>query len=324
MLILTRTEVERLLPIEACIEAMDLAMRATSAGGVSLPLRQSMPIPGTSGKMVLMPGWLGGAAPVFDVKIVSKFPREAGSAHGTHVGAVMLFDARDGLPIALMEGGSLTAIRTAAASALATRVLAREDARILAVLGAGEQARNHVRAMRAVRPIDKVLVWARDPAKAEAFAASLGPPAEAAADARAAVEAADIICTTTSAADPILRGAWLQAGAHVNLVGSAIPTAAEADAEAVARSRYFVDYRPSALAEAGELKRAIEAGEVTAGHIAGEIGEVLLGRVQGRRSADEITLYKSLGIAAQDLAAAQAVVAAALACGGGLDLDLSA
>ncbi len=324
MLILTRSDIERLLPIEACIDAMDGAMRAASAGDVVLPLRQAMAIPGTAGKMVLMPGWLGGQDPVFDVKIVSKFPRAAGSAHGTHVGAVMLFDARDGLPIALLEGGSLTAIRTAAASALATRVLARQDAQVLAVLGAGEQARNHVRAMRAVRPIEKVLVWARDAAKARAFAASIEGGAEAVADARSAVEAADIVCTTTSATDPILEGAWLKAGAHLNLVGSAIPTAAEADAEAVARSRYFVDHRPAALAEAGELKRAIEAGAVTADHIAGEIGEVLLGRVQGRRGDGEITLYKSLGIAAQDLAAARSAVAAARAAGAGVEMDLSA
>ena len=324
MLILTRTDVERLLPIDACIAAMDMAMRAASAGEAAMPLRQSMPIPHTAGKMVLMPGWLGGAAPVFDVKIVSKFPRAAGSAHGTHVGAVMLFDARDGLPIALLEGGSLTAIRTAAATALATRVLARPDARTLAVLGAGEQARNHVRAMRAVRPIDRVLVWARDPMKAQAFAAGLDARAEAVATAQSAVEQVDIICTTTSATDPVLLGAWLQPGAHVNLVGSAIPTAAEADVEAVARCRYFVDYRRAALAEAGELKRAIEAGRVTADHIAGEIGEVLLGRVEGRRNDREITLYKSLGIAAQDLAAAQAGVAAALAQGVGAQIDLSA
>ena len=324
MLILTRSDVERLLTIEDCIDAMARAMRAASSGEALLPLRQAMPVPQSGGKLVLMPGWLGGDRPLFDVKIVSKFPRAPGSAHGTHVGAVMLFDARDGLPMALIEGGALTAVRTAATSALATRTLARPDAAVLTVLGAGEQARNHVRAIRAVRPIERVIIWARDGERARRFVDSLDGPAEAAGDPRAAVEAADVICTTTSATDPVLMGAWIRPGAHINLVGSAIIAAAEADAECVARARYYVDYRPAALAEAGELKRAIDQGRVSEGHIVGEIGEVLLGRAPGRGSPDEITLYKSLGIAAQDLAAADAIVTAAGAAKGGMEIDLSA
>ena len=324
MLILTRSDVERLLPIEDCIDAMDRAMRAASSGDALLPLRQAMPVPQSGGKLVLMPGWLGGERPLFDVKIVSKFPRAAGSAHGTHVGAVMLFNARDGLPMALIEGGALTAIRTAATSALATRTLSRPDSAVLTVLGAGEQARNHVRAIRAVRPIARVIVWARDGERARGFVDSLDCPAEAASDARTAVHAADVICTTTSATDPVLLGAWVRPGAHINLVGSAIITAAEADADCVAQARYYVDYRPAALAEAGELKRAIDQGRVGEDHIVGEIGEVLLGRAPGRRTVEEITLYKSLGIAAQDLAAADALVLAAQAANGGLAIDLSA
>ncbi len=324
MLLLSRSEVERALSPADCLEAVARAMRATSAGQVCQPLRQAMAVPETDGKLVLMPGWLGGPEPLFDVKIVSKFPRSPGSPHGTHVGAVMLFDAADGLPVALLEGGSLTGIRTAAASALATQVLARLDARVLMVFGAGEQARRHVRAICGVRPIERVIIWARDQRKAEALAQSLGTPAETVAQAALGVRQADIICTTTSASDPVLLGAWLEEGTHVNLVGSAVASNAEADDDCVARSRYYVDARQAALAEAGELSRALRSGRVRSEHIVGEIGQVLLGTVEGRRGPKEITLYKSLGIAAQDIAAASTAVAAAKRLGLGLEVALDA
>lgn len=300
MLALSAGDVERLLTIERCIPAMRTAMAQVSRREVVLPLRQFMAVPEVPGKLGLMPGYIANP-PVFGVKIVSKYQRPAGDPHGSHVGALMLFDASDGLPLALIEGGSLTAIRTAAASALATDILARPDARTLAVLGTGEQARRHIEAMRLVRSIDQVRVWGRDAERARAFAAANG--AEAVATAEAAVSNVDIVCTTTSAAEPILEGCWLQPGAHVNLVGSAIPTTAEADVELVARGAFYVDYREAALAQAGELRRAIEAGAVTEGHIRGEIGEVLIERVSGRQSEQEITVYKSLGVTAQDLAA---------------------
>lgn len=319
MRVLAGADVERLLTFDRAIAAMRSAMIQVSRREVVLPLRQFMAVPGVAGKLGLMPGYIADP-PLFGAKLVSKFERAPGDPNGSHVGAVMLFDARDGLPVALIEGGSLTAIRTAAASALATDVLSRRDARTLAVLGAGEQARRHVEAMRAVRPIERVRVWSRDAGRCAAFAASVG--GEAAASVEAAVGDADIVCTTTSASEPILAGAALPEGVHVNLVGSAIPTTAEADVELVRRGIFFVDYREAALAQAGELRRAIDAGVVDAGHIRGEIGEVLLGTAEGRPDAAAATVYKSLGVTAQDLSAAAALMEAAEAEGAGLTLSL--
>lgn len=319
MLVLTAADVERLLTIPACIPAMRSAMAQVSDGRALMPLRQFMAVPEAPGKLGLMPGWLA-QPPRFGVKVVSKYVRPPGDPNGTHVGAVMLFDAATGLAIALVEGGSLTAIRTAAASALATDLLARPGPGTLAVLGAGEQARRHVEAMRAVRPVTEVRVWARDPSRSAAFADAVG--GRALPTVEAAVAGAGIVCTTTSAAEPILEGRWLAPGAHVNLVGSAIPTTAEADVALVAASRFIADSRAAALAQAGELRRAIEAGAVTEAHIAAEIGEVILGRAAGRTREDEITVYKSLGVSAQDIAAADLLVGLARAVGAGIDVDV--
>ena len=321
MIVLTASVVERLLPMADAIPLMHDAMRQVSAGDTVLPLRQVMAIPGGMGKLAVMPGYVADPAS-FGVKIVSKFPRAPGDRHGTHVGAVLIFDAESGLPLALIDGASLTAIRTAATSAMATDVLARRDATTLLVLGCGEQAHRHVDAVRAVRTFDRVMIWGRDPVRAVALAEVVG--GEAVANLDSAVARADVICTTTSATTPILHGAALRPGTHINLVGSAVATSAEADSEVVRRSRFFVDSRPAALAAAGELLDAIAAGIVDAADIAGEIGEVLLGRVAGRQSADDITVYKSLGVTAQDLLAAHAVWRAAVAAGGGTEIDLAA
>jgi ornithine cyclodeaminase len=253
---------------------------------------------------------------------VAKYSHPPGSPHGSHVGVLQLFDAKTGLLLAMIEGGSLTAIRTAAASALATDVLARPNARRLAILGTGEQARRHVLAMAAVRPITEVRVWGRSLSRATAFADALALPARAFDDVAAAVADADIICTTTPAVDPILFGAMVAPGTHVNLVGSAVPATAEADAALVARAAFFVDFREAALAQAGELRRAIAAGCVAPDHIKAEIGEILLGMVPGRSSATAITIYKSLGVTAQDLAAGAVVLAAARAAGLGREMPL--
>lgn len=327
MLILSRSQVQRLLPVGACIEVMSTAMKQTSARKVVLPLRQFMAVPDTKGKLGLMPGYIADPAR-FGLKIVSKYERPAGSAHGTHVGMVMLFDAAEGLPLAMLEGGSLTAIRTAAASALATRTLARADAATLAVFGCGEEAHHHIPAMLAVRPIKSIVVWGRNRARTEEFVKHLSLPggvdASVADSVAGALAVADIVCTTTSAAEPYLQGVWLKPGQHINLVGSAVPTTAEVDTTTVTRSKFYVDLREAALVQAGELLTAIKSGAVGADHIAGEIGEVLLGSKPGRASAAEITCYKSLGIAAQDLAAAEYVYRAALAAGVGTEVKMSA
>lgn len=310
MRLITRSQVERLLPVADCVDVMRSAMIATSARRVSLPIRQFMAIPGSPGKLAIMPGTMDDPA-CFGIKLVCKYDRPHGDPLGSHVGMVMLFDSAKGVPLVMIEGSSLTAIRTSAASALATDVLARKDAARLAIIGTGEQAARHVHAMRAVRDIAHVTVWGRDPVRAASFAETIARatdlPVIAAPSAAEAIAGADIVCTATSAKTPVLAGSALEPGMHVNLVGSAIPATAEVDAEAVRRSRFFVDYREAAMAAAGELLQAIEAGVVTSGHVIGEIGEVLLGRAEGRQTADDITLYKSLGVASQDLGAAYAI-----------------
>ena len=320
MKILTASDVQRLLPMRVAIALMRDAMRQVSAGETLLPLRHFLSVPGTEGKMVVMPGYVANP-PSFGLKFVSKFPRAAGDRHGTHVGAVLICSADDGLPLALMDGATLTAIRTAAASAMATDVLARANARTLLVMGAGEQARTHVAALRLVRPFARVVIWSRNADSARALADEV--EAEVAVDLDAAVAEADVICTTTSATTPILRGAALSPGCHVNLVGAPVATSAEADGEVVRRARFFVDYRVAAMAAAGELLDAIAAGVVGEDHIAGEIGDVLLNRVAGRTSDADITVYKSLGVTAQDLVAAHAVWETAVARNVGFEVDLS-
>jgi ornithine cyclodeaminase len=348
--ILGRGDLEALLPPPVAIAAVEQAMRAVSRGDALLPLRTSMALPGTNGRFVLMPGWLGttgvdAPARVFGLKSVAKFPRATNDPLGTHVGAVLLFDADSGRLLALLEGGTLTALRTAAASALATRVLAPADASALAVLGTGEAAFRHAVAICAVRPIREVRLWGRTPTHADALlrrvraaldaGAASGANAmpgggatadvvvRAYADAADAVRGAGVVCTTTAAPTPILAGAWLSPGTHVNLVGSAIPTTAEIDVEGVSRGRLYVDSREAAAAEAGELRAAIAAGAVPSTHVLGEIGDVLLGRVTGRTSPREITIYKSLGLAPQDLAAAAWALAGARAGARGRVVDLA-
>ncbi|MEL7190076.1 MAG: ornithine cyclodeaminase family protein [Pseudomonadota bacterium] len=333
MRIIPQSVVERLLPVGDCVDVMRDAMIATSKGDVTLPIRQFMPVPGAAGKMAIMPGSLGTARDCdnasFGIKLVCKYERPQDDPLGTHVGMVMLFDSAKGIPLAMIEGSSLTSIRTSAASALATQLMAREDATRLAIIGNGEQAARHVDAMMAVRRISHITVWGRDMARAKAFSeateARVGLPVSVAAlTPTQAVAEADIVCTTTSAKEPVLKGADLRPGQHINLVGAAIPTSAEVDSEAVKRSRFVVDYRPAAMAAAGELLNAIKDGTVTEDHIAGEIGEVAQGSVVGRSNQDEITMYKSLGVAAQDLAAAHAVWKMAVAENAGHEVDLLA
>ena len=332
MRIIPQSDVERLLPVGDCVDVMAEAMRQVSARNVHLPIRQFMPVAGAPGKMAIMPGSLGEVGKDddanFGIKLVCKYERPHDDPLGTHVGMVLLFDSERGIPLAMLEGSSLTSVRTSAASALATRELARENATDLAIIGNGEQAMRHVHAMRAVRPIEQVTVWGRDPQRASDFAADVtlqtNLPCRVASSPEDCVAGADIVCTTTSAKEPILPGSALEPGQHINLVGSAIPTTAEVDDEAVKRSRFYVDYREAAMAAAGELLKAIESGAVTEAHIVGEIGEVVTGTVSGRQSPDEITMYKSLGVSAQDLAAGHAIWRMAQKEGAGIEVDLLA
>lgn len=328
MLVLNREAIISALSHAECVELMDGAMRAVSRRDVEMPLRQFMAVPGTKGKLGMMPGYIGKTDQqdsCFGIKVVSKFPREPGSPLSSHVGAVLLFETKDGLPIALMDGRELTAIRTASTTAMATRTLARADAASLTFMGCGEEARHHIQAILPLRPIKRIIMWGRNVERAQAFAAAQDLPAgisiEVEPDAEKAVTEAEILCTVTSSPEPILKGAWLQPGVHVNLVGAAVRAYAEADIDVVSRSRFYVDYLPSALEQAGELINAIEAGVVTADHVVGEIGSVLNGDAPGRASDKDITVYKSLGVAAQDLAAGMAAAKNAEEGNIGLALD---
>ena len=325
MRIITASQVESLLDPALCIEALRAAMITVSQDGAEMPIRTFMPVRGSEGKMAIMPGALQDPW-CFGIKLVAKYPREAGSPYGTHEGLVLLFDAELGLPVAMLEGATLTGIRTAAASALATDLLARKDARRLLVVGCGEQARRHVTALRAVRDFDEILIWGRSAERARALAEQLSEREDTsvcvASDLQSAAAIADVITTVTSAREPVLSGNWVSPGTHVNLVGSAVPTNREVDRTLVTRARYYVDYRPAALTAASELLEAIQGGALDETHIVAEIGEVAAGSAQGRCHQDEITLYKSLGIAAQDLAAAHAVYSQAVKEGVGADIDL--
>jgi ornithine cyclodeaminase len=307
-----------------CVDLMHRTMIAVSERRVVLPLRSVMVMPGELGMLGNMPGYL--AEPeCFGVKLVSLIPRNKPPHYSSHLGLVLLFEPEHGCPVALVDAAEITAIRTAAASGLATRLLARPDAGDLALLGAGEQARSHLEAMQAVRALRRIRVWARDSGKAAAFAQTEGArhriTIETSATVAQAVAGADIICTATKAREPILLGEWLAPGVHLNVVGSSIASAAEIDTPAVVKSRFFVDCRDSTVNEGGEYLRALTAGVITPEHILAEIGEVANGSKTGRRSPTDVTLYKSLGVAPQDLASAHYVLEKARAAGVGQTID---
>ena len=317
MRILNGEAVRQLLDMKSCIEAMRSAFAKTSAGAAEQPIRTALRIP-DKGLIGMMPGrFTDGSA--FGIKVVSIFPGNFGKGVPTHMGMVLLFDAENGVPRALIDAHAVTMIRTAAASAVATDVLARKEANSLALLGYGDQAVSHLEAIKLVRQLDKVVVWGRDRRRAEAFAAEHG--AVVAESVEAAVNEAELVCTLTAAQTPILFGRSLRPGQHVNAVGASLPNAAELDGEAVAKSRFFTDYRASAEALAGEYRDAVSAGLITPEHLLGEIGDILNGKVAGRDSAADITCFKSLGMAAEDLAAGELILRRAEEQNIGVEVD---
>lgn len=325
MIVLSHADVAALFPMEQAIEVVRRVMIEVSARRAELPLRSVVPVGGAN-RMGVMPGALADPA-CFGVKLVSLFPGNPAKGLSSHRGAIVLFEAETGEAIAMMDASLLTAVRTAAASAVATRALARADATSLAIIGTGEQAEHHLDAMLAVRPIGRVAVAGRSADKAAAFCAHAserhpGVAFTSGSDVKAAVGDADIVCTVTASPTPVLMGDWLPAGCHVNVVGSSIPSMREVDDRFVERAAIWVDYLPSTLAQAGEIVDMIAAGRFTADGIRAEIGAVLAGDAGGRSSADEITAYRSLGIAAQDLASAHFIHAQAQAAGRGQRVEL--
>ena len=308
-LILNREQVYRLLPMSECMALMAEALQSLARGEVVLPLRPLMRLPEHKGLMGLMPSY---SAPLhaMGLKVLTIFHGDHGSKHESHKGVVLLFDDEHGGLRAITDAASITAIRTAAVSGVATRLLAREEAHVLALLGSGVQAQTHLEAMCLARNITHVRVWSRNFEHAQRFVqrnTSASYHLEASEHAQVAVESADLICTVTSSAEPVLKGEWLKPGAHLNVVGSSTPRAREVDTHAMLRSRLFIDRFESTLNEAGDFLIPKQEGALDDKHIIGELGEVLLGKIAGRKNAEEITLFKSLGLGIEDLAAAQYV-----------------
>lgn len=319
LLLIRAEEIRELLPMDDCIEAMDSAMRAFSAGEVSIPPRTIAPLADDRSFFILMPGEMLSPA-MYGAKVVGLHPDNPARDRPAVQGFVVLFDSLTGSPAALIDGAEITALRTAAASALATRILAREEASSHGILGTGVQAASHLDAISCIRDIRTVRVWGRDPEKARHFAAEHAGRLDrdiSAVDDPAEASACDIVSVVTNSPIPVLSGAWLHEGAHVNLVGAHEAGDREADTPAVTRSRVYVDSLKSALREAGDILIPISEDAITQDHIVDEIGNVLLGKAPGREDPRQITMYKSLGLFAQDLFASASLVEKAMKAGKG-------
>jgi ornithine cyclodeaminase/alanine dehydrogenase-like protein (mu-crystallin family) len=325
VLLLTGREVEGLLDLDELVDALAAAMADLSAGRASVPERVGAEVAERDGLLLAMPGYAPAAA--LTCKLVTLFPRN--TSVPTHQALVAVFDANDGRPAALLAGDALTALRTGAGSALATRLLAREDASVLAILGTGVQARAHARTVTRVRRFREVRVAGRDPAKAAALAEDLtqelGLRVAPAPSWVAACDGADVVCATTHADEPVVRRDALAPGAHVTSVGFH-PGGREVDDATVAEALVVVESRAAALAPppAGshDLLDPIGRGVIDAAHVHAEVGELVAGTAAGRTSDDQLTLYKSVGVAVQDAAAAALVLRAARERGVGTDLAL--
>ena len=323
--ILNQAQVVDLLPMDECIEVMDGVLRTLAGGGAQLPLRTVLRLPGNRGIFGVMPAQLS-APDALGLKAIAVFPGNDGTPLDSHQGVVLLLDPVTGAPLAIMDASSITAIRTAAVSGVATRVLARDDAGDLGILGSGVQARSHLQAMAVVRTLRRGRGFSPHAPRLAAFVRwareHLGITVEPAASLEDVVAGADLICTTTASRTPVVEGAWIEPGAHINAVGSSIPTARELDSAAMARGRLFVDRRESAINEAGDYLIPLAEGAIREGHIQGELGEILTGAVPGRTDPSQITIFKSLGIAVEDLASAHHVLRKAEARGIGLVTEL--
>ncbi len=309
VLVLSEAEVEHLFPMVEAIGVMEEALMALGRGEAEQPLRSKLMPAAAAGLLGLMPAWRGGPKPVFGLKEVCVFPGNPSRGLDTHLGAVLLHSGETGELLSVTNAAAITAIRTAAVSAVATRLLARPEASRLAILGAGVQARKHLEAMQCVRNINEVKVFSRSGSR------GLGTEA---ASAEEAVVDADIIVTATSAREPVLVWEWVRPGAHINAVGSSVPAARELSSSLVAAASLFVDRRESTLRESGDYLFALKDGAIGGpGHIKGEIGELLLGTVAGRQSNEEVTLFKSLGLAIEDVAAAAFLYEKAVRLGNG-------
>ena len=322
-LIVPHADVERLLPMPSCIDVMADALAATTRGDALLPLRQVLRLHSGRDAFAVMPAVLGNA---IGAKVITVFPGNDATPYESHMGVILYFDDTHGRLLAIIDASSVTAIRTAAVSGLATRLLANPDASRLAILGAGVQAMTHLDAIRAVRDVRRVTLWSRGAQRCESFARwareQRGVEVTICTTAEAAVRDADIICTVTASREPVLQGEWVAPGAHINAVGASIASARELDTDAVVQSMLYVDRRESTMNEAGDFLIPREEGAIDNGHIRGEIGELLVGRAQGRTSPGERTLFKSLGLAVEDVASARFIHERAVATDTGTWIEL--
>ncbi len=330
-LILTETDVRELLPMRDCIDVMAGALRSVTEGTAVLPLRTVLRVGQTPNMFATMPAILGSdGTGSIGAKVITVFPGNDATPFDSHIGVVLLFDAANGSLLAIADASSITAIRTAAVSGLATQQLARDDAHTLAVLGSGVLALPHVEAVCAVRPITSVRIWSRSGVSAQGRAAQvaarirdrLGVDVQLCATPDVAVRSADVVCTVTASHTPVLEGRWLARGTHINAVGAYARSSRELDSAAVAMARVFADRRESLMAEGGDFLLPLAEGVISEAHLLGELGELLTGRIVGRQAADDVTLFKSLGLAVEDVAALRFLHTRAVAAGRGVPLDI--
>ncbi|MEW6232701.1 MAG: hypothetical protein AB1566_10385 [Chloroflexota bacterium] len=326
--ILSKKDVQRALPMLECIEVMKAAFAQLSAGQATVPLRTQLPVPAHQGVTLFMPAYLAQSGDL-GAKVVSVFPRNPARGLPTIHAVVIIVDGETGVPVALMDGTYLTALRTGAASGAATDLLARRDSHVAAIFGAGTQGRTQLEAACAVRPITRALVFDRNPAQAAQYVDELrarGAPFPAdmrvAASPEEAVRQADVICTATTSTTPVFDGSQLRPGTHINAVGAYTPQMQEVDAETVRRAKVVIDSHQASLAEAGDLIIPLQQGLIAQSHIHAELGEIVAGLKPGRERDDEITYFKSVGVAVQDVAAARRVLDRAAELGLGVEVEL--
>lgn len=320
MLILGHDDVLAALSPEDCADAMAAVLAAHARGGALMPLRSMVPFDGAAGFIATMPAWRGGSDPVFSLKSLVIAPGNPARGLDTHQGTVTLFDGETGVPMAILDASAVTSVRTAAVSAVATRVLAREDARVLTILGAGVQGRAHLRALPVVRKFDEVRVYSPSVEHARALADG---GAQVAGSAEEAVRGADVVVLATTSPEPVINRDWLSRGVHVNAVGASVPSARELDTQTVVDCALYCDSRESLRHEAGEFRLALEQGAIAGeDHVRGELGEVLAGLAPGRTGPEELTVFRSLGLAVEDLAAAERAVSVARQRGIGVEVRL--
>jgi alanine dehydrogenase len=315
MLVLSELDVKKLIDIPELIEVLEAAHAELSTGKAVMPVRLVVPLPKIQGRITSMPAYLS-EANALGMKVVTYFQDNPKRGLPAILATIMLYDTETGKISAIMDGSYITAIRTACASAMATKALANPETPVMGILGAGVQARAHIEALSRVRTITNIKIYSPSGQSArklkEEIEAESGVKIDPVDSAEKAVQEVDLLVTVTTAKEPILKAGWLKPGVHINAVGSHRPDLREIDGETLKRATVFVDSREAIMAECGDILLAIKEGAITADHIAGEIGEVLSGKLTGRTSGEEITLYKSVGVAVQDVATARLVYRKAL------------